>query len=368
MKTSTQHYFLLFLKVYMLGLLLSPLVQSAFSLSELSELYQSPQGLGMGNALTADALGYQAIYYNPAGVANQLKRRWEVTPVDLEGTLGFGTVGLSWTTQSFGPYRLFGEIKHNPNTYYFLNAASVPALTMRGFSISLLNSYQFQGMSDGTTLDTNIRRDAGVLIAVGRAFGGGIFKLGVTTKALIRNEMKGLFSHDYLSTFNDSTFPSLFKEGWGLGTDLGILVTLPEKYLPTLGIVWKDMFGTHFRSCHFLNSQASGKPDSIPQSVNAALSFHPALSPYLKSTIALEYKHLELAQLPFRKHVHIGFQIEHVKEVYFWAGAYQLYPTFGLGWRVKGGNFELTTYAADVGDGDINRADRRFTFRYTIGF
>ncbi|MFM8313749.1 MAG: hypothetical protein ACKOA8_05635, partial [Deltaproteobacteria bacterium] len=96
--------------------------------------------------------------------------------------------------------------------------------------------------------------------------------------------------------------------------------------------------------------------------------FHPALSPFIKSTIAFEYKHFELTQLPFRKHLHIGFQIEHVKEIYFWAGVYQLYPTFGLGWRVKGGNFELTSYAAEIGDGDINRADRRLTFRYTIGF
>lgn len=92
MSRQTRDYFMIFLKVYVLALLFSPLIQSAFSLSELTDLYQSPQGLGMGNALTTDASGYQSIYYNPAGVANQFKRKWEVNLLDLQGGMGLNTV------------------------------------------------------------------------------------------------------------------------------------------------------------------------------------------------------------------------------------------------------------------------------------
>lgn len=368
MKNKTQHYFFLFLKVYLLVLLFSPFIQTAFSLSELTDLYQSPQGLGMGNALTADASGYQSVYYNPAGVANQLKKKWEVNLLDVQGGLGLNTVSSIWRTQSFGPYRLFGELKNNPGNLYFLNAASLPSFTMRGLSISLLGSYQFIGQSDGTSLDTDLRQDVGIAFAVGRNFAGNNLKIGLTGKALVRNQMKGVFSHDTLAALNDSTFPTLFKEGWAVGLDLGILLTLPEKFLPTLGIVWKDMFGTRFQSSNILNPKASGVPDAISQSVNAAISIHPKFSPFLKSTIALEYKHLELSQLPFRKHLHLGFQLEHVKEIYFWTGLYQLYLTGGFGYRVKGGNLELTTYAVDIGEGNNNKESRRFSFRYTISF
>ncbi|MFM8315734.1 MAG: hypothetical protein ACKOA8_15750 [Deltaproteobacteria bacterium] len=368
MSRQTRDYFMIFLKVYVLALLFSPLIQSAFSLSELTDLYQSPQGLGMGNALTADASGYQSIYYNPAGVANQFKRKWEVNLLDLQGGMGLNTVARIWKNQSFGPYRMFGELKQNPGNYYFLNAASLPSFTMRGFSISLIGSYQFAGQSDGVSLDTDLRQDAGIAFALGRNFAGNLFKLGFTGKALIRNQMKRIFSHDTLATLNDSTFPSLFKEGWGVGFDLGILVTLPEKFLPTLGVVWKDVFGTQFHASNILNSQANGVPDAISQSVNAGLSFHPIFSPKVKSTIAIEYKHLELTTLPFRKHLHVGIQLEHIRELYFWAGLYQFYLTGGVGYRVKGGNLELTTYAVDVGEGDSNRENRRFAFRYTISF
>jgi hypothetical protein len=88
----------------------------------------------------------------------------------------------------------------------------------------------------------------------------------------------------------------------------------------------------------------------------------------MKSTFALEYKHLELGQLQFRKHLHAGIQVEHIKELYFWAGLYQLYFTGGVGYRVKGGNLELSTYAVDVGEGNSNVENRRFTFRYTVSF
>jgi len=368
MPNRTRHYFFLFLKVYLLALLFSPLIQSAFSLSELSDLYQSPQGLGMGNALTADAAGYQTIYYNPAGVANQFKRKWEVNLVDLEGSLGVDTVSRVWKNQTFGPYRMFGELKHNAGQYYFLNAATLPSFTMRGFSISGLGSYQFAGQSDGVSLDTDIRQDLGVAFAVGRSFAGNLLKLGLSGKVLIRNQMKGVFSHDTLASLNDESFPTLFKEGWGFGFDLGMLVTLPEKFLPTFGIVWKDMFGTRFYKSNILNAKALGVPDPVAQSVNAAISIHPQFSRELKSTIAFEYKHLELSTLPFRKHLHFGVQLEHIKEIYFWAGLYQLYPTAGLGYRVKGGNLELTTYAVDTGEGENYRENRRFTFRYTISF
>jgi len=368
MARGTKHYFFLFLKVYAVILFLSPFIQSAFSLSEIVEPYPSPQGLAMGNALTADALGYQSVFYNPAGVANQLKRKWEVNLIDIQGGIGLGSISRVGTNRSFGPYRMWGDLKRNPGTYQFLNATSLPSFTMRGFSISLIGAYRFAAESNGVSIDTDLSKDAGIAFALGHSLAGNILKVGVTTKALIRNQIKGEFSHDTLANLNDSSFATLSKEGWGLGFDLGMLVTLPEKFLPTFGIVWRDMFGTFFHETNILESKAQGSPDPISQSVNAALSIHPSFGPRLKSTIAIEYKHLELSQLQFRKHLHLGIQLEHIKELYFWAGLYQLYPTAGFGYRVKGGNLELCTYAVDVGEGNTNKENRRFNFRYTVSF
>jgi hypothetical protein len=368
MNPRTRHYFLLFLKVYIVVLLFSPLIQSAFSISEIMDLYQSPQGLGMGDALTADATGYQSIFYNPAGVSNQFKKNWEINPFDFEGGFSGDTVGAIWKTQNLNPYRLMNQLSSNSSAYYHESGASVPSFTMRNFSLALFGLQHFAGQNTGSNLDVLVREDIGLAFALGTSLAGNLFKIGITGKGLIRNELRNLISYSDFSLTPESSFGSLFKEGWGVGADLGIIVSLPEKFLPTIGIVWKDMFGTYFHHAHVLNSQASGTPDPIDQSVNAAFSVHPVFSPWLKSTLSLEYKHIELGALPLRDHLHLGFQLESSKEFFLWLGAYQLYPTGGLGYRMKGGNFEWVTYATDIANGGSAASNRRFVFRYSLSY
>jgi hypothetical protein len=85
-------------------------------------------------------------------------------------------------------------------------------------------------------------------------------------------------------------------------------------------------------------------------------------------TVAFEFKNIELIDTIWQKRIHAGIQIENDRNLYFWLGANQLYPTFGLGWRVKGGDLEVGSYAQDIGAGETRKADRRVFLRYTIDF
>jgi hypothetical protein len=353
-----------------LGLVLCfPLfIEQAFGLDEIFDTYSSPQCMAQGNACTASASGYLANFYNPAGLTRFNKKTWEAHLVVVEGNLGAGAASLSANELTFGTYRILPVMQNYAGIYTYFNFATVPSITFRNFSFSLLGNYQFAALSNGVQLDIDTRRDIAPTVGFARHFAGNLLKLGIAGKAILRNQMKGVYDHSLLNTMNENTFPSLFKEGLGFGIDSGLLLTLPHQFLPTFGLVWNDMFGTKFSATQYLNKSASGNPDSIPQSFHFGFSINPVFSRSFKSTISVDYRHIELASLPWRKHLHVGLELESQKSLLFWMGLNQLYLTAGLGLRVKGGNLEMGTYAKEIFSGLQTEYDRRFFFRYTISF
>ncbi len=348
-------------------ILLSLMTPKAWALNELFELYTPPQAAGMGMALAADATGYLANYYNPAGLAKTPQKTVEVNVVDIEGNLGVAGLGPVLDAKSFMRNNLFTAMGQHPNTYTYFSFSSVPSISVRDFSFSILSNYRYAGQSDGTNIDIDSVSDLGPVVGYAHNFFGNVLKLGISEKAIIRNELKGVYA---LSSFTgDAATNSLASEGYGFSTDIGALVTLPNKWLPTFGFVWKDAFNTYFNQAHIFNSSATGAPDMIPQSFDFATSIHPFLARRFWSTIVAEVRHIEANDLPITKRISVALQLETEKSLYFWVGVNALIdPCFGVALRLPGGNLELATYAEDVGPGSVRQADRRFLFRYTIGF
>jgi hypothetical protein len=270
--------------------------------------------------------------------------------------------------KSTGLTQVANEMQRHPGQYYYHRANFVPAATRRGLGFSLLTSTQIAGRSDGTNFDVNATTD--VVPTLGAAFNlaGNLLKLGVAAKVIMRRELRGQYAHTVLA---DSTVAdSQFREGMALGFDLGLLLTAPSKYLPTLGVVWRDVMNTHFfhRSYVFAQSPTGGRPNRIDQSLHVAASVHPWINKNWRTALTFEFKYLDSTSIPWQKRAHAGLQIEYGKHFYFWGGANQLYWTGGMGMRVRGGNLEIGSYGVDVGEGTTREEDRRFFLRYTIGF
>lgn len=349
-----------------LCLLFVLIAPQARALDEIFETYNAPQALAMGNAWTADASGYAALFHNPAGLAKATLKHWEITPAAFDGNLSTGFLGTAVEGRSFGRNRLFPTVQANPNRYNFFKGNFVPAVSRRGFGIALLGSYEYAAISDGTNIDIRSGNDYGVVIGGATNLAANMLKIGVAVKGIARNQLKGNFAHATLPTTPDG-ISGLMKEGIGIGADLGIMATLPVSYLPTLGFTWKDMLNTTFLPSRLLNSLNSGVPDPILQSFNVAVSAHPVLWKGVRASFSAELRHIQAVSIPLRKRLHFGFQFITKKGLFIWAGANQLFPTGGVGLRMRGGDFELATYAQDVGVGQQVSADRRFLLRYTIG-
>lgn len=363
--TEATHRLILGIAVLFLFNLAFP--KKAMALGEVFDLYDSPQGLAMGNAFSADATGYAANYYNPAGLAKGSSKSWVITPIDFEGILSFAGAARDWAARSFGISRLNPELANHPGSYDFFRGTLIPSVTRKNFGVSVLDSYYYAAQSDGKNIDINAGQDLGPTVGAAVSLWENRLKLGIATKFLLRNQIKGTFDAASLAT--DSAVMSNMKEGFGIGVDAGLLFRLPWTYVPTLALVAHDIGNTTFRPTHvLLNTQSTGAPDPLEQSYDGGFSIHPILWKGLRATIAVEVRNLERSDLPFRKRSHVGLQIESDRDFFFWAGANQLYPTGGLGYHVRGGDLEIGTYAEDIGEGTSDVEDRRFLIRYTVGF
>ena len=128
------------------------------------------------------------------------------------------------------------------------------------------------------------------------------------------------------------------------------------------------MFDTKFEDSKILNLKSAGKPETIPQSYHLGVSISPQLGNGWKYKISADYRHLEMHHLNWREHFHLGLEFEKDRTLFIWAGLNQMYPTGGLGLRLKGGHLEVGTYAREIGSEDLLQGDRRYFFRFTVSF
>lgn len=357
---------LLIFKLLMLGLFLGPFFSRAHALDELFHVYDSPQGLAMGNAYTADATGYAANYYNPAGLAKGTLTKWEVTFLAAEGSLSLTGIGKVLGAQSFGVHRVLNKIR-GEGGYFYERGNLLASVQKRGFGFAILGSSELAESSNGDQLDIRFTRDVVPTFGAGFNLAGNLIKIGAVGKLIARQQVKGTYLHEELAT--PEQIDAQFKQGLAFGADIGFHLTLPNAWLPSLGFVWKDIFGTRFvRDSMVFATNENGRPDNIDQSFNIGVSVHPHLSNSVYATFAAEVKHLELREMSYLKRLHLGAQLEINRSFYLWAGLNQFYPTGGMGLRVKGGNLDVGIYTVDVGEGDERASNMRTAIRYTIGF
>ncbi len=347
-------------------LVLLTLNQPAFALDELFEIYNAAQALAMGNAFTAEASGYSALFYNPAGLAKNEARKWEINPIALDGIFNGSFAGTAISNRALGMQGLLAKTQLRPGAYNYMKGSLVPSIARKGFALALIGNQDFVAKSDGTQVTARAGNDLGIVFGGASNFASNLLKIGVSGKILVRNQLSGDFLHSALGT--DAAISALMKEGIGFGADLGVLLTLPQTWLPTLGFTWKDIGCTRFIPFHLLNASSSGAPQSIAQSFNLGFSARPAIGKGQRITLSAEFRHIELHTLSYFKRLHFGFQYMAHKSLYLWLGMNQLFPTGGAGLRLNGGDFEIGTYAQDIGQGTAVQADRRFFFRYTVNF
>jgi len=336
--------------------------------------YQAGRALAMGDAYTAVGTDFEAVYYNPAGLAKRNRPKLKI--VDIETTVSKGFISLfdGSFTKFLNMSQVLTDVSNNPGTPYSLGVAFLPQFLVRNFSLGVLFRAQTEATYDETSTETNMYSyaDLGAYLHYSAAFGGGVFKLGVGAKILNRAELDRDYTAAEISA-GSLQFSSQWQEGLAIGADAGVLITLPVQSLPTFGVSVQDIGNTKFadKRLFFTGDTApEGAPETLKQKINTGYSMIFKHGRGSRSVFAIDFKDVTNLDNDYLDHFHAGWEYNYKNSFYLRGGVNQgIYWTAGLGVELGGLGLEFASYGENLAPrGSTRISDRKYMARYVLAF
>ncbi len=337
--------------------------------------YQAGRALAMGDAYTAVGTGWEAVYYNPAGLAKRNSPSFKFFDIETQVSKSFLSLFSGSYTKFLNMQQLLADVQSNPNTPYTIGMSLLPQFMVRNFSFGLLFRGQTEATYNSTTTDTNMYSfaDLGMYTHYAVALAGGVIKLGVGGKVINRAELDRTYTAAEVSS-GGLSFSNQWQEGWGYGVDAGALIVFPVTGLPTLGLSIQDIGHTDFYDKRLIftgDSSPQGAPQKINQKVNAGFSTIVKHGRGIRSVLAVDVKGiLGLNGTNYLDKLHAGWEMSVNKKLFLRAGVNQgRYWTAGFGISLGGLGLEFATYGENIADeGATRQADRKYIGRYVLSF
>jgi hypothetical protein len=242
--------------------------------------------LAMGNAYVSVADDFNALFYNPAGLARI--QEWDGELLNPYLSAGSESFGLITEISSLGgastaEYLSFFQDKTGRNMHF--GAGVTPHLIFKNFGFGI-------GVNTGADItmhsDLNIDAKLGAEIVAPFTYAMNFFNdrlsVGATLKARIFagvDENLDITMVESLAESSDDD--TLFKTGTGVGADVGLLFTPTQKMSPTLGISITDLGGTKYQGSGDISA-----PEDVLASVNTGFSIMPYKTDFSFLRVSIE--------------------------------------------------------------------------------
>lgn len=339
------------------------------SARERRSFYSGVRCLGMGGACLAVTNDETALLVNPAALGKL--RDFYGTVFDPELEFGYQTQGFYQEKSFTSPYTLedmAAVLNNKREAHYHAKAQVFPSFVGRNFGIGLFGNYLLDAemSADGSTIDTYYRNDVAFVLGFNFRLLDGRVKLGFNTKLINRIEV----DNPAVPAAGPLDYKSIGTEGVGLSTDVGLILTAPWKYIPTLSAVVRDVGGTSFSQSHGVRLDTAGRPNLIKQDVDVAAAIFPIHNNYMRSSWTVEYRGLLTSgdEEDKAKLIHGGLELN-IKDVLFLRAGYnQRYWTAGLELASEHTQWQLATYGEEIRTSDNPREDRRYVFKFAYRY
>jgi hypothetical protein len=354
----------------LMGVFLTVFLSSHAFAKVYPNFYRGLRPLGMGNAFTAISDDENALFYNPAGLAEISKVSVGlINPIveTSKSTIDLYNDSEDIDTDDSGQVadllrEYVGEHQH----------ARVSLFPHVGFNVAqcgVMIGYLGQAALDAEIrnpawpeVDTNYIVDHGPLAGVGGRIASSNVRIGATVKYIYRESLEEIYTAtDIADDDFEDRFEDDLEKGSDLALDLGVLYTLPFDWpIEThIGLSVQNLPEMDFGDAQDQQTQA-----------NIGLALEKSFSKY-KLLGALDYRDLtneigEDDDIPKRLHMGLEFQLPKILSIR--AGLNQGYLTYGLTldfWIVK---LDFASYAEEVGAHAGQREDRRYAAQLTIGW
>ncbi len=359
---------LLLILFFFLQMTIMPLAQA----TERREFYNGIRSLGMGGTVAAVVNDETALASNPAGLGRL--RNFFGTIIDPEIELGSTAINM-YKAQAFSnPYSLSGVAPTAvaaQGDYYHARGQIFPSFVAKNFGIGLLAKYDLDLLANSSTsMETFYRDDIALLLGYNFRFWEGRIKLGFVGKAISRVEV----DEAALDPSGSLDLPTLgaagkAKEGTGVGADVGLVMTAPWTYLPTLAVVVHDVGNTAYTLLPGTRlAAATTRPSTTLQDADVGVSISPIHNNNFRSVWSLEYKGALTAssETDKSKLVHAGFELNFGDVFFLRAGYNQRYWTAGFELSSERFQIQAASYGEEIGTATANREDRRYALK--LGF
>lgn len=336
------------------------------------EFYNGVRQLGMGGVSVATVNDETSLILNPAGLG-KLRNKF-LTVIDPE-------IGMSENVYDFfsdndfdyseliSAQDILNTLIASPDEHYHLNAQLFPSFVMPNFGFGVLGSWSYDGevVSDSSEFDVRYRNDLSVLLGYNIRLFDGRVKLGFSGRYINRAEVDTTVA----STSTDLKWGTLVQEGTGLAADVGLLLTGPWTYLPTLGAVVRDVGNTSYSMGSGMLYDDRPVPDTTLQTIDVGFSVTPILAKNIRLQIAADYRDVldsEEESEAIRR-IHGGMELNIYDHIFLRGGYNQGYWTAGMELSFQFIQVQLASYGEEIGDvGGDAKEDRRYVFKCAFRF
>ena len=333
--------------------------------AEVYDLYRGSRGMGMGGADIATVNDETSLLINPAALG---KLRNNIgTLVDPELEMGDNVYHM-YRVKPFSSFtdlsKVISTLDSNRNLHFHYKYQLFPSFVLKNFGMGLLVKEQLDSKmsEDGTTVTSNYFYDWVFATGFNFRFWDGRIKLGFTAKAIVQA------SGDFLTT-DDLKIEAIGKEGYGLGSDLGLILSAPWGWLPTISAVVRDAGGTRFTNTG-LRYKLGTKPEMIQQDADVSIAFFPIHDNRTRSSFTFEHKHVLSASQYEDKYplYHFGWETNFSDIIFLRLGMNGRYYTTGFEMASERTQIQFSYFGEEVGTPTNPEEDRRWSLKMVFRY
>lgn len=331
-----------------------------------ADFYQGIRQMGMGGAAVAVVNDETSLLLNPIGLGRL--RVPYITLIDPEVTTNnkslssIQSLGLDSTSVE----EIYSELSSQLDQRYFVRTQVFPSYVDRHFGFGFLLKDEITALRSSSNLlmDLNYVSDMAGVVGFNKSFYGGVFKIGATGRWVDRVQYVGTLD----PAIDGLNMKSLAVQGAGLGADLGLSLSSPTSWLPTLSVMVKDIGDTSFTmSGGMRNYSTTSDPNKVPMSVDVAVALFPIWNNYTRGTFTIEYDDV-LEDGDTVQKLHAGIEVNLADRFYFRGGYNRGYLTSGFEWNTQFVQLQLAYYGEEIGTEDNPVQDERLAFKAVLRF
>ncbi|MGE0171821.1 MAG: hypothetical protein AB7T49_03515 [Oligoflexales bacterium] len=335
--------------------------------------------LAMGNAFVAVADDFNALFYNPAGLARL--KEWD-------GELLNPTLAVSKNTTSFvkdaqslssggkdSTEQTLALFEEQTGKSQYFSVGLTPHLIFPHFGLAIgaevVGSLVFHRYP---SVDFEAGPRVILPIAYAHNFLENRLSIGVGVKYRLRGGVNHEFSIQDMEAFSnnkdeegDSEGPQIddyVEGGTGYGADVGMLFTPTDDMEPTLGVSITDIGGTPYKKFN-VQGKALGVPEAVPPSLNIGMSIKPIKMERMYVLTSLDVHSVNLPY-SFSKKFNLGTEIGLGSILKVQAGLHQGYLSGGLQLDVGLLNLRAVSYSEELGTVAGQVEDRRYAVQLKL--